>query len=212
MKVRIDNNPIEYSTALGEMQEILSQVQAGSDSTLWMLQHNPVYTAGTSAKDIDLLTPQFPVIKVGRGGKHTYHGPGQLVGYVMVDLKKYQLSIKDLIHKIESSLIDTLQIYGLRGTIKANRVGIWLDANETKPERKIAALGLRVSKGVSWHGFSLNINPNLDHFKGIVPCGLSTFEVTSLENEGKNQKFHSVANAIGEIFPKHFSGLNTKAP
>lgn len=176
------NASVEYSDAIQFMQKTIQGIRTGEDEIIWFLEHPPLYTAGTSAKEADLIDSTFPVFQTQRGGKHTYHGPGQLVVYVMVDLKKRDNDIRLFVQTLEEWIIKTLSIFGLNGVRKQGRVGVWLD--DEKGERKIAAIGVRVTQGVTWHGLSLNVSPDLAHYKGIIPCGLKSYDVTSLQAEG----------------------------
>lgn len=180
----ISPKPIEYEDALHVMEETAADIRAEkSPEQVWLLEHPSLYTAGTSAKVSDLLSPEFPVFETGRGGQYTYHGPGQRVGYVMLDLKKRQQTpdIKKYICNLEQWIIDTLQEFDIKGERREGRVGIWV----VKPdgtEAKIAAIGVRIRHWVTYHGISINLNPDLTHFSGIVPCGISDAGVTSFED------------------------------
>ena len=138
---------------------------------VWLLEHPPIYTAGTSAKDADLLDARFPVYRTGRGGQFTYHGPGQRVGYVMLDLKRRKPDVRAYVRDLEQWLIETLAQFGVKGERREGRVGIWV-ARGTR-EDKIAALGVRIRRWVTFHGVALNVDPDLSHFAGIVPCGVT---------------------------------------
>lgn len=173
---------VDYHLAIQGMQATIQDIQNGSPEVVWFLEHPSVYTAGTSAKSGDLLEEVFPVIQTGRGGQYTYHGPGQLTAYVMVDLKKRHLDVRAFVKGLENWIILTLKHYGLNGKLKPGRIGVWLDGNGI--ERKIAAIGVRVSRGITWHGLALNVCPDLSHYRGIVPCGLANYGVTSLKAEG----------------------------
>jgi len=197
IKFMIANAPVEYTDAIQFMQKTIEGIRSGEDEVIWFLEHPPLYTAGTSAKESDLINSAFPVFQTQRGGKHTYHGPGQLVVYVMVDLKKRDNDIRLFVQTLEEWIIKTLSIFGLNGVRKQGRVGVWLD--DEKGERKIAAIGVRVTQGVTWHGLSLNINPDLSHYKGIVPCGLKECRVTSLQAEGIKTDVHQVINIMKSI-------------
>lgn len=182
----ISDKPVFYPDAVAEMERRVDAIRHGNaGECVWLLEHPPLYTAGTSAKAADLLNPRFPVYDTGRGGQYTYHGPGQRVGYVMLDLKQHQKEpdLKLYIHNLEAWLIETLALFGVTGERRAGRVGIWV----VKPdgsEAKIAAIGVRVRHWVTFHGVALNINPDLSHFSGIVPCGIREHGVTSLHDLG----------------------------
>lgn len=190
---KISKTPVEYETAVDVMEERVASIRAGDKSELiWLLEHPPIYTAGTSAKEEDLLSPKFPVFETGRGGQYTYHGPGQRVAYVMLDLKKRQQApdIKQYIRNLEQWIIDSLQEFDIAGKRVDGRVGIWVERNkdlnnEVKhAEAKIAAIGVRVRHWVTYHGISINLNPDLSHFSDIVPCGISDAGVTSFNDLG----------------------------
>lgn len=174
--------PVQYPDAVAAMERRVADIRAGTaDELLWLVEHPPLYTAGTSAKAQDLLTPRFPVFETGRGGQYTYHGPGQRVGYVMLDLKARQDApdIKCYVWQLEEWIIRTLAAFGIAGERVEGRVGIWVG------NKKIAAIGVRVRHWVTYHGVSINVNPDLSHFNGIVPCGISDAGVTSFHDLGK---------------------------
>ena len=174
---------VEYIDALASMENHVDLMRKGEEGEeIWMLEHPPVYTAGTSARAEDLLNPQFPVIETGRGGEYTYHGPGQLVAYVMLDLKKRQSEpdIKQYVWSLEEWIIRSLADLGVTGERREGRVGIWVVMPDGR-EAKIAAIGVRIRHWVTFHGISINVNPDLSHFSGIVPCGIADHGVTSLE-------------------------------
>lgn len=181
---RIETSLIDYPTALAEMEARVALIQQDeAPEQVWLLEHPPLYTGGTSAKAADLLDAQgFPVYQTGRGGQYTYHGPGQRVGYVMLDLKKRSRDVRQFVCALEEWLILSLQELGVKGERRSGRVGIWVNVDGV--DKKIAALGVRLKQWVSYHGVALNVNPNLNHFHGIVPCGLSNFGVTSLADLG----------------------------
>ncbi len=166
------------------MQERAAAIRDGNAPELiWLLEHPPLYTAGTSANAEDLVAPdKFPVYDAGRGGQYTYHGPGQRIAYVLLDLKKRGSDIRAFVQDLEKWVIDVLAQYQIKGEIREGRVGVWI-ANG-RQEDKIAAIGVRVRKWVSFHGISINVEPDLSHYDGIVPCGISEFGVTSLVNQG----------------------------
>jgi lipoyl(octanoyl) transferase len=171
-----------YEAAVSSMEARVAAIRAGdAEELVWLLEHPPLYTAGTSARAEDLLNPRFPVYPTGRGGQYTYHGPGQRVAYVMLDLKKRYHGTPDLRHfvwTLEEWLIRTLASFGVQGERREGRIGIWIAT--ALGEAKIAALGIRVRQGVSYHGVALNLDPDLSHFEGIVPCGIREHGVTSL--------------------------------
>ena len=174
---------VPYKVAVGAMEERVTAIGLGTaPERVWLLEHPPLYTAGTSAKDHDLLEPRLPVFKTGRGGQYTYHGPGQRVGYVMLDLQRRGPDLRAYIWRLEEWMIRTLAHFEVQGERRAGRVGVWV----VKPgaEAKIAALGVRVRRWVTYHGVAINLDPDLAHFRGIVPCGISGFGVTSLADLG----------------------------
>ncbi len=189
MKITNFKSTQEYSQTLKKMEALVEEIIAGTaEESLWLLEHEDVYTAGTSADDAELLNHDFPVFTAGRGGKHTYHGPGQRVIYLMLDLKKHYSppDLKKFVCDLEQWIIDSLKEIGVEAFRRKGRVGLWVeDKNSLGGEAKIAAIGIRVRKWVSFHGISININPILKNFDGIVPCGISEFGVTSLEKLGK---------------------------
>ncbi len=174
---------------------------------IWLLEHPPIYTAGTSARDEDLLDARFPVFRTGRGGQYTYHGPGQRIGYVMLDLRRRSMKgsgpdVRAFVFDLEQWLIETLASFNVRGERRKGRVGIWVKRGEQ--EDKIAALGVRIRRWVTFHGISLNIDPDLSHFSGIVPCGVSGHGVTSLAELGLPVSTADVDVALQQAFRKVF--------
>ncbi len=182
----ISPKPVDYPEALAAMEARVAAIHAGTaDEQIWLLEHPPLYTGGTSAKPADLLQPRFPVFDTGRGGQYTYHGPGQRVAYVMVDLKTRGNDIRRYIWTLEEWIIQSLAEFGVTGQRTAGRVGIWVDDfGPTENFKKIAAIGVRVRHGITYHGISINVNPDLSHFDGIVPCGIADAGVTSLQALG----------------------------
>ncbi len=178
---------LAYDEALAAMQARVAAIHAGTAPELvWLVEHAPLYTAGTSARDADLAQPgRFPVHRAGRGGQWTYHGPGQRVAYTMLDLSRPHAAIpprdiRRFVEGLEEWLIRTLDRFNVRGERRSGRVGIWVENRAAGTEAKIAAIGVRVTKWVSWHGVALNVEPALEHFTGIVPCGIAEHGVTSL--------------------------------
>jgi len=238
MQIKIFKSPLPYAETHAKMEQLVADIISGKEEEqIWFLESEPVYTAGTSARPEDVISDEFPVVTVGRGGKHTYHGPGQRVIYLMLELKKHYPTpdIKKFVSDLENWVIDSLAELGIKAFRREGRVGIWVNA-PTLPtphpnplpqgarepsgeasaitpsplrgegwsegeaaEAKIAAIGIRVRKGISFHGISININPNLAHFNGIVPCGIAEFGVTSLH--AMNHKLSM--SAFDEILIKH---------
>ena len=182
---QIDDAPVAYEAAVRRMEERVAAIRAGTAPELvWLLEHPPLYTAGTSARSEDLVAPDlFPVFQTGRGGQFTYHGPGQRVGYVMLDLQRRGLDLHRYVRSLEEWLIRALAAFNLTGERRPGRVGIWI-AERGGDESKIGAIGVRVRHWVSYHGVSLNLDPDLSHYRGIVPCGISEHGVTSLAAQG----------------------------
>lgn len=176
---------IDYLDAVSFMEEYIAQIKNNNAlEAIWFLEHPDIYTAGTSAQSDDLLLPdKFPVYQTGRGGQYTYHGPKQLICYVMMDLNKRKIGVREFVKSLEHIIIQSLKNYQLDAEIRDGRVGVWIPETQTYSgfEDKIAAIGIRIRKGISFHGLAINLAPNLQNFMGIVPCGLSGFGVTSLE-------------------------------
>jgi lipoyl(octanoyl) transferase len=193
-----------YLPAVAEMEKRVEDIIAGNAPELvWLVEHPPLYTAGTSANEADLLSSEFPLYHTGRGGQITYHGPGQRVAYVMLNLKKRgAMDVRAFVQQLEGWMIATLAEFNVQGEIREGRVGVWVN-NETT-EAKIAALGIRVRKWVTFHGVSLNINPDLSHYAGIVPCGIRGFGVTSLHALNKPVSLAEVDVALKKEFGKIF--------
>lgn len=181
----VSDKPVDYESAVDIMQRRVARISEGRARELvWLLEHPPLYTAGTSARPADLLTPdRFPVYSSGRGGQYTYHGPGQRVAYVMLDLRTRGQDVRAFVQALEAWVIGTLHRFNVRGERRDGRVGVWV-ARGGGREDKIAAVGIRVRRWVTFHGISLNVDPDLDHFSGIVPCGISEHGVTSLVDLG----------------------------
>ncbi len=198
----ISQELVDYPHAVSEMERRVAGIRNGSmDEAVWLLEHPPLYTAGTSARAEDLLSPRFPVYDTGRGGQYTYHGPGQRVGYVILDLKKRQQSpdIKKYVWQLEEWVILSLAEFNVQGERRAGRVGIWVDLGNGQ-EAKIAALGVRVRHWVAFHGVSINVDPDLSHFNGIVPCGIKEHGVTSLAQLEKNVSLQDIDLALKKTF------------
>jgi lipoyl(octanoyl) transferase len=195
------------------MEERVAQIRAGSAPELvWLLEHPPLYTAGTSAKAADLVDPGlFPVYRSGRGGQYTYHGPGQRVGYVMLDLQRRGADLRRYVERLEEWLIRTLALFNVKGERRAGRVGIWI-AEPGGRESKIAAIGVRVRHWVTFHGVALNVDPDLTHYRGIIPCGVREHGVTSLAGQGITAAMPEVDAAMKRAFAAVFSKHAPAAP
>jgi len=204
---RISDTPVPYEEALAFMTVRAAAIREGAaKECIWLLEHPPLFTAGTSADPSELFNPMdFPVFEAGRGGRYTYHGPGQRVGYVMLDLEKRGKDIRCFVHQLEQWMIDTLSELGVDAHRAEGRIGIWV--GEGANEAKIGALGVRVKRWVTLHGFALNVAPDLSHFRGIVPCGIAEFGVTSLAELGKQSGLERVDDALKRAFPHFLNGL-----
>lgn len=186
IELRVSAARVPYREALAEMDARNRAIQTGEmRELLWLLEHPPVYTAGTSANAGELLDPRFEVVEAGRGGRYTYHGPGQRVGYVLLDLAKRGRDVRNFVHSLEGWVIDTLADLGVESWRAEGRIGIWT-RDTGGAEAKIGAIGVRVRRWVTMHGFSVNLSPDLSHFGGIVPCGIAEYGVTSLAKLGKD--------------------------
>ena len=184
IELRQESAPVPYREALDFMAERNTAIGEGhARELIWLLEHPPVYTAGTSAVPGELLDPRFEVVEAGRGGRYTYHGPGQRVGYVLLDLKRRARDVRGFVHALEGWVIDTLADFGVESWRSEGRVGIWTRDIDGR-EAKIGAIGVRVRRWVTMHGFSVNLAPDLAHFGGIVPCGIAEYGVTSLARLG----------------------------
>lgn len=203
----ISPKPVPYPLALETMRARAAAIAAGeAEEAIWLLEHPPLYTAGTSALAADLLSDRFPVYDAGRGGQYTYHGPGQRVAYVMLDLTRRGRDIRCLVKGLESWVIDTLAAHNIVGERREGRIGVWVRRPDkgVLREDKIAAIGVRVSKWVTFHGISLNVMPDLDHYDGIVPCGISDQGVTSFEDLGQLVSMPEVDSVLRTAFERHF--------
>ena len=199
----------DYETAAAGMETRAEAIRAGNASErVWLLEHAPLYTAGTSADMAELLDPRFPVHKTGRGGRLTYHGPGQRVGYVQLDLDKRGRDVRCYVHGLENWVIAALARLGTPARAIDGRVGIWVDT--PAGEAKIGAIGVRVRRWVTMHGFALNVDPDLNHFTGIVPCGLAEFPVASLRSIGNTATMEQLDAALHETFADFIAGLGSR--
>lgn len=204
---RVSNEQIDYLDAVAEMEDRNVAVQSGQEKDLiWFLEHPPLYTAGTSSDPSELLSSQFPVFKTGRGGRHTYHGPGQRVGYLILNLKNRNADVRGFIHALEKWVIKALAEFDVQARAVEGRVGIWCDTPDGQ-EAKIGAIGIRIRRWVTMHGFSINIDPDLSHFGGIIPCGISEFPVTSLKELGIEADMADFDNALRKTAPDFLAAI-----
>lgn len=201
----------DYSEALAQMEARNAAIAAGDAGELiWLLEHPPLYTAGTSADPAELRNPQFPVHDAGRGGRYTYHGPGQRVGYCLIDLARRGRDVRGFVCALEGWVIDALGDFGVSARRAEGRIGIWTD-NRSGQEAKIGAIGVRVRRWVTMHGFSVNIDPDMTHFGGIVPCGISEFPVTSLADLGISASMADFDAALHRHLPGFLLALTPDA-
>jgi lipoyl(octanoyl) transferase len=202
---RIGDAEVPYAAAVAEMEDRVAAIRDGRARELvWLLAHPPLYTAGTSARAEDLLDPQrLPVHRSGRGGRYTYHGPGQRVAYVLLDLQRRGRDVRCHVHRLEEWMIRTLARFNVRGERRDGRVGIWVAGRGG--ETKIAAIGVRVRRWVSYHGVALNVDPDLEHYRGIVPCGIAEHGVTSLAALGITATMAEVDIALRATFAEAFA-------
>ena len=217
---RISDNAVPYDEALAAMEERVSEIRAGNAGELvWLLEHPPLYTAGTSARPQDLLEPaRLPVHVAGRGGQYTYHGPGQRVAYAMLDLRARRQDVRRYVADLEEWTIRTLARFNVRGERRPGRVGVWV-VRPDKPslpdgslrEDKIAAIGVRIRHWVSFHGISINLEPDLSHYAGIVPCGIAEHGVTSLVDLGLPVTMTDLDTALAETFDEVFGASKASA-
>lgn len=205
---------VPYPAALAEMEAQARGIREGTmPERVWLLEHPPTYTAGTSARESDLFNPRgYPTYSAGRGGQWTYHGPGQRVAYVMLDLAtQHGMSpprdLRAYVHTLEEWLIRTLRRFDVVGERRADRIGVWVVDPATGREEKIAALGVRVTRWVSWHGIAINVDPDLSDFGGIVPCGISEYGVTSLAKLGRKVSMDAVDAALAATWPECFGPI-----
>lgn len=210
---RIADAPVAFPEALAAMEARVAAIRAGeADELIWLLEHPPLYTAGTSAKPEDLVDPnRFPVFEARRGGEYTYHGPGQRVAYAMLDLNRRGRDVRVFVTKLERWVIRTLAAFNIQGETRPDRVGVWVVRPDKPPqpdgapaEDKIAAIGLRLRGWVSFHGVSINLEPELDHFSGIVPCGISAHGVTSFADLGLTTTMPELDMALRAAFEEVF--------
>lgn len=202
---RISDQLIEYPAALAEMEQRVRAIRAGeADEMVWLLEHPPLYTAGTSADSADLVDPdRFPVYDAGRGGQYTYHGPGQRVVYFMLDLSKRGRNVRQFVYCLEEVIVRALDKFSVKAERRKGRVGVWVERGLGR-EDKIAAIGVRVRQWVTYHGIAINVEPDLSHFDGIVPCGISEHGVTSLTDLGLPVTMDDLDIVLKETFDEVF--------
>lgn len=210
----VAREPVPYPDAMLAMEDhVAAMIGRGGAERIWLLEHPPVYTAGTSADETDLIVPgRFPVYRTGRGGQYTYHGPGQRVAYVMLNVGARRRDVRAFVSALESWIIATLARFNIHGETRSDRVGVWVRRPELGPERedKIAAIGIRLKRWVSLHGIAINVDPDLEHFSGIVPCGVRGHGVTSLVDLGHSVTMADVDIALRRSFEDVF-GTTTPA-
>ena len=210
---RVTPGLTSYADAVAAMEARAAAIADGSaDELVWLLEHPPLYTAGVSAKPADLLDPRFPVFESGRGGQYTYHGPGQRVAYVMLDLRTRGRDVGAFVRALEAWLIDALAAFNVEGQVRPGRVGVWVEHGRPRRESKIAAIGVKLRRWVSFHGVALNVAPDLSHFAGIVPCGLRDHDVTSLVALGLPVTLDEVDAALRTSFERVFGAGVGYAP
>jgi lipoyl(octanoyl) transferase len=210
---RIGKTPVDYEPAIAEMEARVAAIRAGSAPELvWLLEHPALYTAGTSAREEDLLDPsRLPVHRTGRGGRYTYHGPGQRIAYVMLDLSRRDRDVRCHVHRLEEWIIRTLARFDIRGERREGRVGIWV-VRHGGEEEKIAAIGVRVRHWVTYHGLAVNVDPELDHYRGIIPCGIAEHGVTSLARLGVRATMTELDDALRATFAEVFEAESLCVP
>jgi lipoyl(octanoyl) transferase len=201
---QVEAKPVAYDAAVTAMEKRAQAIRAqGENGLVWLLEHPPLYTAGTSANAKDLINPAFPVYETGRGGQYTYHGPGQRIAYVMLDLHKRGSDLRRYICDLEEWIILSLKDLGVKGERRTGRIGIWVATKNS--EAKVAAVGVRVRKWVTYHGVSINVNPDLSHYNGIVPCGISDYGVTSLQALGATASMQDLDKALQTNWDRVFA-------
>ena len=198
IEIKKSQKPVKYDDAISLMEKRVKKIdQNESNDLIWILEHDDIYTAGTSYKEEEILDKSIKILKTNRGGKITYHGPGQLICYFVIDLKKIKKDIRKLISIIEKTIIETLKYYRINSFSDKDNIGIWY--NDNKQIKKIAAIGVRVSKWIAYHGFSININNDLEKYKAIIPCGIQDKGVTNLKSI-KDQNYQDISNKLIENF------------
>jgi lipoyl(octanoyl) transferase len=213
----ISDTPVPYLEAVAAMEARAAEIAARrAPELVWLLEHPPLYTSGTSGRAADLLEPRFPLFATGRGGQVTYHGPGQRVAYVMLDLKRRRPDVRAYVASLEEWVIRTLAAFNVRGERREDRVGVWVSRPDKGPgfEDKIAAIGVRLKRWVSFHGISINVEPDLSHFEAIVPCGVTDprYGVTSLADLGHTASTADVDIALRQAFQEVFGAVTARLP
>ena len=214
---RIAPRPVPYPQAVAEMESRVADIAAQkAGEMVWLLEHPPLYTSGTSGKEGDLLDPRFPMFATGRGGQLTYHGPGQRVAYVMLDLKRRRPDVRAYVAGLEEWIIRTLAAFNVRGERREDRVGVWVKRPDKGPghEDKIAAIGVRLRRWVSFHGIAINVEPELSHFSAIVPCGVvdPRYGITSMVDLGLPVTMEDIDVALRQAFAEVFGATNARLP
>ena len=205
IEIKKSQNPVKYEDAISFMEDRLKDIDLKKvDDLIWVLEHDHIYTSGTSYNENEIIDKSINIIKTNRGGKITYHGPGQLICYFVIDLKKGKKDIKKFISVIEKSIIETLKLYDIETFADKENIGIWYNDNSTI--KKVAAIGVRVSKWIAYHGFSININTDLKKYDAIIPCGIKDKGITNLK-QIKNQNYDELKNKLIEIFKTNLKNL-----
>ena len=205
IEIKKSQNPVKYEDAISFMEDRLKDINLKKvDDLIWVLEHDHIYTSGTSYKENEIIDKSINIIKTNRGGKITYHGPGQLICYFVIDLKKGKKDIRKFISVIEKSIIETLSLYDIETFADKENIGIWYNDNSTI--KKVAAIGVRVSKWIAYHGFSININNDLKKYDAIIPCGIKDKGITNLK-QIKNQNYDDLENRLIEIFKTNLKNL-----
>ena len=205
IEIKKSQNPVKYEDAISFMEDRLKDIDLKKvNDLIWVLEHDHIYTSGTSYNENEIIDKSINIIKTNRGGKITYHGPGQLICYFVIDLKKGKKDIRKFISVIEKSIIETLNLYDIETFADKENIGIWYNDNSTI--KKVAAIGVRVSKWIAYHGFSININNDLKKYDAIIPCGIKDKGITNLE-QIKNQNYDELKNKLIEIFKTNLKNL-----
>ena len=205
IEIKKSQNPVKYEDAISFMEDRLKDIDLKKvDDLIWVLEHDHIYTSGTSYNENEIIDKSINIIKTNRGGKITYHGPGQLICYFVIDLKKGKKDIRKFISVIEKSIIETLKLYDIETFADKENIGIWYNDNSTI--KKVAAIGVRVSKWIAYHGFSININNDLEKYNAIIPCGIKDKGITNLK-QVKNQNYDELKNKLIEIFQTNLKNL-----